>query len=722
MAEISKQEMLDMLEKYDDKIKSELGMPVRHMEKKAPTKEYIDFKKENLPNHLSLYEKACNISEKFLKIKADKKSLPAIKEAIAMCHLNATPSGVTSFAISAPLLIIIIGSFLSYAMLQSIFFVGFFLIAGIVVMMALQKLPYFLANSWRMKASNQMVLCIFYVVTYMRHTSNLENAIDFAAEHLMPPLSLDLKRVIWNVETQNFDSVKEALDDYLESWRKYNMEFVEAFHLVESSLYENSEQRRLELLDRSLDVILDETYEKMLHYAHNLKSPITMLHMMGIILPILGLVILPLVVSFMEGVAWYHIALLYNVILPIAVWYMGKNILSNRPTGYGDTDLSKNPDLKKKKGLIIAIGKSEIILPPIMIALTVGIVLMFLSLSPLIMHAINAPDFGLGSPSGTSCGKMFCFLEYKPAMKEPEKLIGPFGMGASIISLLFPISLGLGIGLYFRFGSKNIMEIRNKSKKLEDEFASALFQLGSRLGDGLPAEIAFGKVSKTMHGTVSGSFFELVSINIRKLGMGVEQAIFNSKTGALVSFPSSVIESSMKVLIQSVKKGPKIAAQALMNVARYIKEIHKVNERLKDLMADVISSMKFQISFLTPVIAGIVIGITSMMTSIIGRLSAQIDQMGAEAGSSAAGLSGFFGDGIPTFYFQIVVGLYVVQIVYILTQLTNGIENGADKLNEKYLLGKNLINSTLLYCFISLVVMILFNLIASRIVGVTMAN
>ena len=48
--------------------------------------------------------------------------------------------------------------------------------------------------------------------------------------------------------------------------------------------------------------MLEETYEKMLHYAQNLKSPITMLHMLGIILPILGLVILPLVVSFMEAV------------------------------------------------------------------------------------------------------------------------------------------------------------------------------------------------------------------------------------------------------------------------------------------------------------------------------------------------------------------------------------------------------------------------------------
>lgn len=251
-------------------------------------------------------------------------------------------------------------------------------------------------------------------------------------------------------------------------------------------------------------------------------------------------------------------------------------------------------------------------------------------------------------------------------------------------------------------------------KKLELEFASALFQLGNRLGDGLPAEIAFGKVSDIMQGTVSGSFFKLVSRNIRRLGMSVKNAIFDPVYGALLTFPSNLIESSMKVLVQSIKKGPVIAAQALVNISRYIKEIHSVNERLKDLMADIISSMNSQIRFLAPAISGIVIGITSMVTTILGKLGAQLQTITIGAGQQA-GLVGIFGDGIPTFHFQIIVGLYVVQITYILTILVNGIENGSDKLNEEYDIGTNLIRSTLLYCFISLGVIITFNIVASQI-------
>jgi hypothetical protein len=709
-----KQKMQDLIESYKRNIEKELG--ARTYQSKAVSREYMQFKKEAMPRHLTLYEKLCNLSEKILKIKPNKKNEEAINGNISIAHLNITPSGVVSLSLLAPILIMLFGSLFSYFIFQSLFFVFFFVILGLSLMAALRNLPSYIANNWRLKASNQMVLCVFYIVTYMRHTSNLENAIEFAADHLAAPLSLDLKKILWDVETEKYESVRESLDIYLETWKKWNFEFIESFHLIEGSLYEASEERRLSSLDKSLDVILSETYEKMLHYAHNLQSPITMLHMLGVILPILGLVILPLAASFIEGFKWYYIATLYNIILPIGVYYMGKSILSKRPTGYGQTDISEeNPELKKYKNVVIGLGEFKFSINPIFFSIVVGVILFIFGLSPIILHAIDFSDIGFGGEDLLSiCGRKFCLLGYRESVTTGE-LIGPYGLGASMLSLSIILALGLGIGIFYMLRSKNLVKIRMRAKKLELEFASALFQLGNRLGDGLPAEIAFGKVANVMEGTVSGSFFKLVSTNIRRLGMGIKQAIFDPKHGALLSFPSNLIESSMKVLIQSVKKGPIVAAQALMNVSRYIKEIHGVNERLKDLMAEIISSMNSQIKFLTPAIAGIVTGLTSMVSGILGKLGVQLKAITAEGVGQQAGLTGLFGDGIPTYYFQIVIGIYVVQIVYILTIFVNGIENGSDKLNERYELGKNLIQGTLLYCFISLAVMLTFNMVASQI-------
>lgn len=742
-----KEELKQILEKYSKKLKLELGEQERE-NTKYTSREYIEFKRENLPAHFTIYEKLCNLSEAVIKIKPDSKKAAGIQESIETCHLNVTPAGTTSFSILGPIIFVILGILVSVLIPMltgaevGMFSILVFLIVGFSLIFILGKLPFFLADSWRLRASNEMVLTIFYVVTYMRHTSNLEKAIEFASDHLTGPISLDLKKVLWDVETEKYESIKASLDAYLNTWKKWNMEFVESIHLIVSSLYENSESRRLEMLDRSLDTMLSETYEKMLHYGHNLKSPITMLHMLGIIMPILGLVILPLVASFMTKDVSpvnlvFYIAALYNVIIPVMIYYFSKTILAKRPTGYGESDLSQNKNLRKLRKIHMKFFGTDFSISPLWLCLIFFAISFTLGILPLLIHAATPTGDVVFTDGGMPSFKSINDKNYQKypyhllGYITPEKgggKAGPYGLGATFLSIFVPLAIGLGLGLYFRLTTKNIIKVREESKKLENEFSGALFQLGNRLGDGLPAEIAFGKVAEIMEGTASGNFFKVVSLNIRKLGMSVTNAIFNPKIGAIVQYPSNVIESSMKVLVESAKKGPKIAAQALVNVSRYIKEIHRVDERMKDLMADTTSSMKSQISFLTPVIAGVVVGIMSMVSYILSRLKGclmSVSMTGAEdAGSMEQfkGIVGFFGDGVPTYYMQIVVGLYVIQTVFLLTLLYNDIQNGSDKLNQRYLFGRYLVSSTILYVSITLIVMFIFNIMAASIINGAVAG
>src|SRR3989339_650103 len=386
--EIDRQKLLDLMQIYKGHLEKELGAKLDDKPSKPTTREYQEFKAEFLPKHMTLYEKMCGLSERLLKIKPDEKRAAELQEAINITHLSITPSGTVSFSFLMPLAGALFGSLLAYLIFQSTFFVLLFVVGAVAAIKPLGRAPEFIANNWRLKASNQMVLCIFYVVTYMRHTSNLEKAIEFASQHLAPPLALDLKKILWDVETEKFSSVKESLDTYLDTWKRWNIEFIESFHLIESSLYEGDEARRLNALEKALDVILDETYEKMLHYAHNLKSPITMLHMLGVILPVLGLVILPLLVSFMGGVQWYHLAVIYNVFLPLGVFYIGKSVLSTRPTGYGDTDIAEtNPEIRKYRNIVVKIGPFEMLIHPIFVAGSIALVLLFIGISPLLLHA-----------------------------------------------------------------------------------------------------------------------------------------------------------------------------------------------------------------------------------------------------------------------------------------------------------------------------------------------
>lgn len=742
-----KKKDLDFLEfknKYKRKIEKKLGK-APSTKKQVSTRDYDIFKKSFMPKQLNFYEKMCNFSEKIIPIKPSDTQIPEIEEAIKTSHLNITPTSTYSFAIVMSFLIIITGTILGYMIpviitggetVENFFFIIFSLIMALVLFIPMTKIPFIVANIWRMRASNQMVLSIFYIVTYMRHTPNLELAIDFAAEHLAPPLSLDFKKVVWNIETGKYDSITESLDAYLETWRQKNNEFIEAMHLIQGSLYENNEGRRQSSLDKSLDVILDETYEKMLHYTHNLKTPITTLHMLGIVLPILGLVILPLLTAFVPEARWYHLFALYNIFLPVLVYYIGRDVLSTRPSGYGGVDMSElEEDVENDEVKLRYKGKNKFKVTPFMAGMTMFAILFLIGIIPIVVHQIN-PQYdlmltpnGLITPADLDSGERVYiqFLDYRNELVEgrpTENLIGPYGLGAALLSLLIPLSFSMGLFTYYKLRTKDHIKIREETKELEQEFASALFQLGNRLGDGVPAEIAFGNVSKVMNKSKSSKFFDIVTVNISKLGLGVREAIFNKDVGAIKFFPSSIIESSMKVFIESIQKGPKVASQALITVAEYIKSMHRVDERLQDLLADIVSSMKSQINFLTPIIAGIVVGITSMISQILGALSSRLDDLSVDGGDAAGvpggaeGVLNTFGSGgIPTYHFQIIVGLYVVQITFILSIMINGIENGVDEISKEDMLKRNLASSAMLYTLVTGFFTIAFNIIAGGIVA-----
>jgi hypothetical protein len=703
-----------ILNKYGSKLGGSVSSVMDQPSTGNFSKDYEEFRSEATKLQNSLYERACKSIGSLIDLApAKKEEKEALAQSIEEIHLDITPSQAYTFAIMIMFGFILLG-FATFMITMLFGFtqilVPFLLVmAGVVLFLPLTKWPQHLAQKRRLLASNQMVLCVLYIVIYMRHTSNLEHAIKFAGEHVGHPLNLDLRKVLWDTETKRFATIQESLEYFLQGWKDHNLAFVESIHLIEASLVEGKEERRIELLEKSLEVILEGTYDSMLHYAQEVKGPMTMLHMLGVILPILGLIILPLIGSFM-GIKWFHIAMVYNFFLPFIVFYFGYSMLAKRPIGYAQTDVSSLPQFAKLKKIVLKTGKnSELLIDPKHVMWFLIFVFMVLGWSPIILHALD-PTMEV------SLSESVLLLDYR--ITDTGQTIGPFGLGATLISLLIPGGLAMGLGAYYLGKSKKLIKIREQTLKLETEFRGAIFQLGNRIGGGMPSEKAFGVVANSLKGSPTGDFLSIVDKNIRSLGMSLHDAIFNSKNGAILQYPSSLIESTMKVLVESALKGPLVVSRALLSIADYLDRIYKVGERLKDLLAEITSSMKSQVGFLTPLIAGIVVGIGSMITAIISNLGGALS--GAADGGDTGILAGASGIAnifpiekiIPPFYLQMIVGIYVVQMIYVLSVLANGIENGVDKLNEDYTVGKNLYRGTMLYLLIAGITIFAFNMLA----------
>lgn len=712
----------EILRKYGSKIESEFN---NYQSQQNYSQEYMKFKQDMLPE-ASRYQQWCQALGGAIKLRVSPKENAKLTDYLAAAHIDVQPSQAVTLATVAFLMGFILSMLLTAAAyfitgkLQLIFFM-LGLIASVFLFYYIYSIPQRLANAWRLKASAQMVPAILYVVIYMKHTSNLEKAIEFASQHLEVPLSLDFRKIFWDVEVGKYSSVKQSLDHYLESWQGYSPEFIESFHLIESSLFEPNEARRVQILEKALQVILDGVYEKMLKYSREIRSPLTNLYMLGIILPTLGLALLPLASTLLSGaIKAQHIFVLFNIIVPFFVFYMTSEVLLKRPGGHGETSaLEKNP-----------LYRTFTDQTPWLIATLIALPLIFIGLLPFIFQIGSDPTqniFGLQKDyTLNEIGISFLqngetkIFDFK---KLPDgSTTGPFGPLALFFSLFIPLGTALFFTTAYSMKTSQLINARNNTRELESEFTNSLFQLGNRLSDGIPAEIAFSRVAGTTQGQRTHEFFSLVNQNIQQQGMSVDDALFHPQRGALIFFPSGLIATSMRILSESAKKGLQVAARSLMSISDYVKNIQRIDERLRDLLAEIVSDMRSNMTFLAPLLAGIVVGLASMITSILNKLTLLSSLTGENVpGFENAGTLLQLFDVtamIPPYHLQVAIGIYIVEIVFILTAALVTVDSGRDILREKHELAKNLKRSMFLYIITAAIAMLALYLLA----GVALGN
>ncbi len=712
----------DILRKHSARIETQIKSEVRNVNY---SREYVKFKQEMAPD-LTRYERWCNSLGKIIKLKISEKDEKIIKRQIEIAHLEIEPWQSVTLSIMSFVAVFLIGLFISVAVVLikgeginnfPLLFFFLMLFFGLFLFYFVNGYPRRLASKWRLKASSQMVPAILYIVVYMRHTPNFERAIEFASEHLQEPLALDFKKVFYDVEIGKFSTIKESLDNYLETWRDYSTEFIESFHLIESSLFEPTNEGRIVTLEKSLQVVLDGVYDKMLRFTHEVRSPLTNVYMLGVVLPTLALALLPLASAMLKGlIQWYHVFILFNLIIPFFVFYLTDKILLLRPGGYGESSLlEKNPYYYKYKSKA-----------PYFTAFLICLPFFILGALPLIFQFTPIPSWlGLQKDyTFSNLGLGFFKNEFLFGFAQlGGGIVGPFGIGALILSMFIPLGIALFFSIAYKEKTKELIIERERTKNLEREFNNSLFQLGNRIGNGMPPELAFGRVAESSKGLMTEDFFRKVNYNIRQMGMNVETAIFDPRRGAIIYYPSDLIATSMRVLIESAKKGLKIAALSLMSISEYVKNIHKITDRLRDMLAEIISDMKSNMTFLAPLLSGIVVGLAAMITAILSKIKFEDTGVAVSGLGNLSSITQLFDylQMIPPYYLQIAVGIYIIEVIFILTGTLVTVDSGEDKLEKTNKTGKNLFTGVILYfitsLFTTLALFILASVVLAGVIG-----
>lgn len=684
------------------------------------SKRYQDYKEDEAESERkNSYEKLCYQMSSVVNLKADGKVKEKLNPPIRLLDWEITPGMVLSatvgvFVISlfmwvmAYILNVALGSALGLE--SGLIPLSLVIILGIVPFLAAGYTfykPIFDAKSKVIESSGEMILSILYMVVYMRSSPNLEGAVRFAALNLDGPISDDLKKVLWSVEIGEFKRIDDALEDYTERWKRYNKDYLESLTLLKAATNEPNHKRRETLLQDSIDNILDGTQEKMKHYAQGLETPVMILNAFGALLPVLGMIMLPLISAFLGGIITpLHIFIIFNLMLPTFLWLFMQRTLSSRPPTV-QTNPVHEDSLPTRGRYSLKLGGSGYNFPVWPLGLIIGF---FISLYGIIGYISFPYLYPVSDPE---------VLSTAPSVFVDGEEAAAFPMLLRSMSIVF--GLGLGIAVTKLLGNTERQKAEKKLREIESEFPNALFELGNKISGGTPIELALDQAAHATQDLKISELFQVSSRNIKDMGMTFEDSIFDPDYGALTKFPSQMIETVMKAVLESSEKGTNMASSAMMTISRYLKNIHKTQEQLNDLLNETTSTIQMLAYMLAPIVSGVAVGMSQTIITGLNELSQnlEIGQEGAlpDGEDTAAGAGPDIGGGtflenldsaIPPELLQLVVGLYLIQLLYILGTFYMKITRGEDKTYKNMFIGKIMLSGMFFYMMTITIISLLF--------------
>ncbi|NMJ76904.1 hypothetical protein GLU64_00625 [Nanohaloarchaea archaeon] len=679
---------------YNNKTSSNRGYSRRY-------KEYQQ--EETRQTEQTNYEKVCYGMASALSVEADDSIRDQLNPALNLLGWTLTPSQVLSGAVGVAAVSFITWSvlFLLNTLIGSVIPTSLMLIglAGpIGLSFYMFYKPKFAAQNKVIESSGEMILAILYMVVYMRSSPNLEGAVRFAALNLDGPVSYDLKRVLWNVEIGKFNTVEESLDDYTDRWEDFNKDFLESLDLIQAAMKQGDDRRRETMLQDSIDNILDGTQEKMKHYAEKLKTPVMVINAMGAMLPVLGMIMLPLLSVFMgDSITPLHLLIVFNILLPGFLWVFMQKALSSRPPTISSQkpDTGVLPDLGKYK---ITVSGSEYSIP----TWPIGLIIFLVVSSWGLVGYITFPQ-------------VYPVDNFNPALVPGVFLSGPESLNPVLMltrSVSIVLGLGLGIGVSKYLGAVSRRDAESRIHEMESEFPTALFELGNNVSGGTPIEIALKDAAVSTDDLEISALFNKTYENIQNMGMTFEQAVFDDRYGALRQFPSQLIETVMNAILKSSKKGTGLASGTMLTISRYLKNVHETEEKLNELMEESTTTIQLLAYMLSPVISGVAVGMSQTIITAMYQLSGSVPDVEGGAGGLGGGGMGSMLDGldnaIPPELLQMVIGVYLIQLLYILGTFYMKIVHGEDVTYKNIFIGKVMIIGLTLYVITLMIVSSIF--------------
>jgi hypothetical protein len=555
----------------------------------------------------------------------------------------------TSVVVFLASLLVYLGvAFISPFIGYSVFFLG------IILALVLYIYPTSIYYAQQLgEYSEEMLKALLRISTYISMQTSMEYAFIETTDHLRGTLKDQFSDIVASMKRKQKMTLGDALEPYVDTWNKINPIFVKSLRLLQTAAM-SSQNEKEEIIKETLDTLIINYTSQSKRFAEDLASNANKLISVGVLLPILSLMLLPLMSVFMPDLVTLPvIAFVYIILFPVMTLLMSLNFASKRI----QVDTVRIEESSEYRPLPSAIMWACIALAVIFSVPTIG----------------------------------FLTRSQNMTLASSESLLYVF------LAWLMSFGIVLSIFIYSKIYVKRNEKLWNEVYEIEQDLPHLLQSFSTYLTlnisvENILPEIVedYKKFGFSKHPVVK--IFEKLNHILLTSKKRIEDIVENVLPKIC---PSKKVTNVINQIMSFTKISQSSAARAAKLVRSQTVAVYKLDDYIKTLLAETVSLINVTTTMLAPLLCAAAVIMSIAIVKSLNFITQQLAKIFSGMGGEGIDLTTLqlvdVAKIIPSPVIEVVVGLYLVETIVILSIFSTNVRIGNDRFRLLKTINSNMI-------------------------------
>lgn len=504
----------------------------------------------------------------------------------------------------------------------------------------------------KIEYNEEMLKAIMRISTFTSMNTSMEYAIIETTKQLKGTLRVEFEKIIHELRIRQKNTLGDVLEEFTPKWNSINPVFVKSLRLLETAAMSPKEEME-EIIAEVLDTLILSYNTEGKRTAEDLAAKSKSLLAIGVLLPIISLMLLPLISVFLSTLAKpMSIIFMYNILFPTILLLVAMNF-SSRRIQVDTIILEDSPNYQPT--------------PTWVYILCLGIVGIFAIPTILHLRSINMAIVD-------SAAREYSF----------QAILNGWFLSLGIILALFVFSF-----LYMRRHKK----LWNEVDEIEHDMPHLLQMFSTYLSLNRSVESIIPDIvdDYKTHGFKDHPIVKVFSQLHHKLKVSKENITSLTEKTLPKICPSKKFSDIFSQIIGFTDISQKSAGKAAKLVRKQLVSIYALDDYLKTMLAETVSLINITTSMLAPLLCAAAIIMSTAMVMSLTFITKQLEVISKAFGTTTVSSLGLVDITtiVPPTIIEVVVSVYLIELIIILSYFASNINIGNDTYQTMKALNSN---------------------------------